>query len=232
VLVAFGGAAALHACGLAAELAVSEILVPADAGLLSAWGVIAGPVVRDRSRTLRIANPGYDELGGAAETLEHEARAEVGGEGIPASRMHADAFVRMRYLGQSLELEVPLARDFRVRFDREHERLLHTSSCERDVEACGLRVTVTGLVERPRRSRSRDRTGAGGGKPVARSHEHVYLAGRSHRVPIYERGALGIGQRLRGPAVVTEYSATVLVQAGWVLHVDERLNLRMERSRG
>ncbi len=38
-LVAFGGAGPQHACALARELGMKRILVPADAGLLSAWGL-------------------------------------------------------------------------------------------------------------------------------------------------------------------------------------------------
>jgi len=234
-LMAFGGAAALHACGLARGLGIGRVLVPADAGLLSAWGVIDGPVIRDRSAALRIVGAGFDELRAATADVERAAREDVAAEGIATAHIETRSFVRMRYLGQSLEIEVPLARGLRAAFDDAHQRLFHTSDGRREVEACGVRVTATGLEasdgqpRKPTRSRSRRRPRRGAPGPDGR-RGRVYLGGRWRQLPIHERAALVRGAELAGPAVITEYSSTVLVERGWRLWVDGELNLRMETT--
>lgn len=228
-LVAFGGAAALHACGLAAGLGIPDVVIPADPGLLSAWGVLEGPIVRDRECAASLVDPDAADLARLAAPLELAAKNDVAGEGIPGRVIRTARYLRLRYLGQSLELEVPLARTYRGDFDRAHERLFHTSAPQRPVEVCGLRVTASGSVASPRhggaRARSRRHAAA---EPEATSAQ-AYLAGRPTAVPLLERARLEPGHRFDGPAIVTEYSSTALVAPGWAARVDDHHNLLLTR---
>ena len=52
-----------------------------------------------------------------------------------------------------------------------------------------------------------------------------------HDTKLYDRDLLEPGTGIRGPAVVTEYSSTVLVAEGWRALVDGERNLVMERTR-
>src|SRR5205823_5573099 len=52
VLVAFGGAGAMHACDLAQALRIPRVIVPAYPGALSALGILISDVVKDHSRTV------------------------------------------------------------------------------------------------------------------------------------------------------------------------------------
>jgi N-methylhydantoinase A len=225
-LVAFGGAAGLHACGLAAGLGVERVLIPADPGLLSAWGVIDGPVVRDRSVALALASPTFNALTNAAGRPKELAVGDLRADGVAASRIRVRAFARLRYLGQALELEVPLARDFRTAFDAEHERLFHTSDPGRPLEATGIRVTATEALETH-----------GGATEKARVRRHaarktrkieVFLDGKLRRAGLYERETLEPGARIAGPAILTEYSSTHLVSRGWSAELDAGYNLRLK----
>ena len=82
-LVAFGGAGPLHACALAEELGIAAVLVPAAAGVLSAFGLVASEERRDR--VVSYLCP----LGDAGE-------------------LPAEGTADLRYRGQSFELSVPL----------------------------------------------------------------------------------------------------------------------------
>jgi N-methylhydantoinase A len=229
VLVAFGGAAGLHACGLAAGLAIPRVLIPHDPGLLSAWGVLDGRVVRDISAAHRIVDPSYSALERAARTARRNAIGDLRAEGIVASEIRAQVFLRIRYLGQSVELEVPLTRSFRRAFDREHERLLHTCDANRSIEVTSVRASAA--------SRTRRRKKTPKGHSTARKAESsgtaaVFIDGRSRKAGLYDRAELRAGDRLQGPALITEYSSTVMLAPGWTARVDDAGNLAMEKSRG
>jgi N-methylhydantoinase A len=228
-LFVFGGAAGLHACGLADALAIPEVVVPRDPGVLSAWGVLDGPVLRDVVHPLARVDASYDEVARAAGRASAAARRELVRDGIPARRITVRAWARVRYLGQSIELEVPLARDFRRAFDRMHMRLLHTASPDRSIEVTAIKASAIadlgGRAPAPRRVRSSSKVAA---KPRARVA--VWLDGRTRAAPLYERASLSPGARLKGPAILTEYSSTLLVARAWTLSVDREGNLRLRRS--
>ena len=114
-LVAFGGAGPLHACGLAEELGIGTVLVPAAAGVLSALGLAASEERRDHVRSY--VRP----------------LAEVGD--LPASG-EAD----VRYAGQSFELTVPLGGDVTAAFHRAHEERYGYAEPNRPVELVAVRT--------------------------------------------------------------------------------------------
>lgn len=225
-LVAFGGAAGLHACGLSEGLGIPEILIPRDPGLLSAWGVLEGAVTRDAEVALALIDPTARELERRARPLQAGALREVTDEGIARDRVNCAGRVRMRYLGQSLELEIPLTDDFRAAFDRAHQKQFHTSAPERSVEVCGLRVTASGSLEVGKREKTRGRARREGEVRTAR----CYVAGGWRDVPIHLRDELTIGEQFSGPAIVTEYSSTVLVAPQWNCEVDRQGNLKLRRA--
>lgn len=114
-LVAFGGAGPLHACALAEELGVETVLVPGDAGVLSALGLVAADERRDH--------------------VESHVRPLDGVRDLPG-RGEAD----LRYAGQSFELTVPLGPDLAARFHRAHEERYGVAYPERSVELVAVRT--------------------------------------------------------------------------------------------
>ena len=228
VLVAFGGAAGVHACGLADSLGIPEIVVPTDPGLLSAWGVIDGRVIRDRTAALDRIDPSFSELERDARRLVDAARRDVRDEGVDANDIAAHALVSVRYLGQSIQLEVDLKPQFRKAFDREHRRLFHTADPTRSIEVTALRATATGR-ERPL-ARSRHRARPPSARPRPRARANVFIAGRRRPTALHERSELEPGAAIAGPAIIAEYSSTVLVAPGWRAIVDAVGNLRIKRT--
>jgi N-methylhydantoinase A len=115
VLVAFGGAGPLHACGLADELGIRTVLVPEAAGVLSALGLVASDERRDHVRSYVVP---LREAGGLP--LEGEAD--------------------LRYVGQSFELTVPLQDDLGAAFHRAHEEQYGFADSEREIELVAVRT--------------------------------------------------------------------------------------------
>ncbi len=114
-LVAFGGAGPLHACSLAEELEISTVLVPAQAGVLSALGLAVGDERRDRVVSYVCA---LDEAG----ELPAEGEADL------------------RYRGQSFELTVPLEPDLAAAFHRAHDARYGYADPEREIELVAVRT--------------------------------------------------------------------------------------------
>jgi N-methylhydantoinase A len=148
---------------------------------------------------------------------------------VSTAHIRTRVFVRLRYLGQSIELEVPLSSSFRKAFDDAHRRLLHGSAPDRPVEVASLRASAYSASPPPRRRAAKT---VGRRKAVERSVVKTFLGGRMRDTKLYDRDALGLGARIEGPAVVAEYSSTIMVADGWRAVVDASANLVMERAGG
>lgn len=149
LLVAFGGAGPQHACAVAEKLGISEILVPGDAGLLSAWGLHRS--VRESIAERQILRKCGDlERGwsGLLCELAGEARDEVG-ETAEVSRYLCE----LRLWGQdsSLELEyevAPTLDEVRAAFHAKYEVLYgYGVPRDREVEVVAVRVVAAGPLE-------------------------------------------------------------------------------------
>jgi N-methylhydantoinase A len=224
-LVAFGGAAALHACELASQLDMRDVLIPAHPGVLSAAGMAAAPAAREYVTTVRRVDPSYAELVRLEEPWRRRGVGALVAERVPRRTIVAGTFARMRYLGQAHELEVALAPDFRARFDDTHERMYGHATAGRAVEVLALRVEVTGARAVDRRPPS---TPPARRAPSGAPHTAVWR-GRPIRMPRYERDALVPGTRFAGPALVVEYSSTIFVPPGWRARVDGDRHLHLAR---
>jgi N-methylhydantoinase A len=114
-LVAFGGAGPLHACALAEELDIRDVLVPDAAGVLSAVGLVASDERRDRVESRLVP---LDEAG----ELPRDGEADL------------------RYAGQSFELTVPLEDDLAGAFHRAHEERYGYADRARPIELVAIRT--------------------------------------------------------------------------------------------
>ena len=219
-LVAFGGAGALHAAELAAALGIRRVYVPRQPGLLSAWGVLAAEVVRDHGRTLRAVAPG-GVLERGFRALARAAERDLRREGVrPAT---VERLLEVRYAGQAYEVSVPYRAGWERAFHRAHARLFGHADPRRPVEVVTLRARARGggarlPTERPPRA----------GRPAPLATRPVAFAEGARRAAVHRRDDLGPGRRLRGPAVICEYSATTLVPPGWRVFVDRLGGLLLE----
>ena len=227
-LVAFGGAGGLHAAALSTGLALKEVVVPRQPGLLSAIGMVRARVKKEASRTL--GGAGLAEVEADADRffgrLERKLTAELRAEGALLGAVF-ERSVDLRFRGQSYELSVSLggagktAERFRVLF-----RSRYGFSLDNAIEVVNLRARAYGPEPvRPRASIVRRR---GRARPTERVRVG-FLEGRLE-TPVYRRDDLGPGFSTSGPAIVTEYSATTLVPPGFRLAVDDALRLVVERE--
>ena len=116
-LVAFGGAAPLHAARLAEKLGLDRVLVPSNAGVGSAVGFLRAPIAYEivRSELQRLDAFDADAANALLAAMRAEAEAIVR-RGAPDAALTETRSAFMRYRGQGHEIAVPLpARPYRRR---------------------------------------------------------------------------------------------------------------------
>ena len=242
-LVAFGGAGGLHACELAEALAIPTVMIPARPGALSAFGILVSDVVKDYSRTLlwRLGDRPSKAAGQASaraklqrefRKLEAAAQKEFRLERWRGPLQY-ERSLDLRYRGQGYELNVPAGdndedndkENFAARFHREHQRRYGYHHAEREIELVTLRLRARLRTPQLRSAAARRPTGRNRSqvRPVERAP--VFFRDRTVTTPVFERGELVPGRVMRGPAVITEYSATTVIPAGKRFWVDGSENL-------
>jgi N-methylhydantoinase A len=235
-LAAFGGAGAMHACDLAQALRIPRVIVPAYPGALSALGILISDVVKDHSRTvlLRVGLKSKKVRGDAAPDfsaqldpvfaeLKRNIATELKKEDWQGRALFEPS-CDLRYRGQGYELNLPYGAGVLQRFHAEHKRRYGYSSPEREVEI--VTVRMRGRVASPEKlSRLKISEEQGNLKPAAAM---VHFGGKRHKTQIVPRASIMAGKRLRGPAIITEYSATTVVPPGLSFHKDQAGNLLIE----
>jgi N-methylhydantoinase A len=231
-LVAFGGAGGLHASTLAESLSIPRVLVPKYPGALSALGILRADVVKELSRTVLLAVESARSIARALRTafarIERDGFRDMRGEGFAARQVRVERLVDMRYVGQAFELTVPASGDFVGAFHRQHEQRYGYSDAGRPVEIVNVRARLVGVT--PPLDWSRQRLGKADCRGAMIARRSVYFAGRRRETPIYAREKLRPGNRVVGPAIISEYSATTVVPPRWNACLDAFENLILTSS--
>jgi N-methylhydantoinase A len=231
-LVAFGGAGPLHGCDLAELLRIPRVLIPLYPGVLSALGMVAAPVTRDSFRSwLRPLSPTAETqlaLTEAVTELRAAADAEMRRDGLPRSRARFELSLAVRYVGQSYELllDAPAPRVERIldAFHATHRQRFGHADVARPVEAVTLRLRT--VIPGPRLELA----------APAPSTENARIGtveatfDRARKTALYDRDRLRPGDRLAGPAIITQMDTTTVLPPGWHGEVDASGNIVLVAS--
>ncbi|HWZ84452.1 MAG TPA: hydantoinase/oxoprolinase family protein [Terriglobales bacterium] len=224
-LVAFGGAGGLHGCELAKALAIPTVILPTHPGALSAYGILVSDAVKDFSRTLLWNLSGADyrsRLEQEFRKLETAARKDFPAErweGTPVFERTLD----LRYRGQGYELNVPATGDASARFHQEHERRYGYHHPAKEIEL--VTVRLRGKIRTHKLEIAKPAVIESNGRTLPVEFTAVIFDGTRLRTPVYERSDLIAGRARKGPAIITEYSATTVIPPGKKFRVDRAGNL-------
>ena len=222
-LLPFGGAGGLHAVELARALRIPTIIAPTAPGALSAVGVLVADVIKDQSRTVMFTLKEISRLGKVFREMEREATALLRSEGFPRSRQRHERALAMRYRGQSFELEVRKTEgDLAAEFHRVHRERYGYAQEESEIEIVSARLRSFGVVEKLPLTKIKS------GKTKPHGEVNLYLRGRKTSAALYRRDELPAGMKLQTPCIVTEYSATTLIDADSKARIDGFGNLLIE----
>ena len=213
-LVPFGGAGPLHGCALADLLGIPRVLIAPAPGVLCADGLLAADLKADFSRTLPKTDKVDVEMArGIYAELSRQADLWFVSENVAEADRNQVRIALMRYHGQGGEVAVGWVDDtsgIETAFAEAHQSL-YGFKLDAPIELVTLRIEATGRMPIPKRTV----LGAGPG-PKAQSHHSVHFASGTRDVPLFDRSTLGAGDRLIGPAVVSQLDTTTLIAPNWI----------------
>jgi N-methylhydantoinase A len=225
-LFAFGGAGPVHACEVAALLQSSEVIVPPQPSVLSAFGTLVTSVRLDlvRSDLVRIQDLDWARADRLLDELAAEATAALRDAGCAESGVTLIFAADLRYVGQQSELTVPLDADPRQHHDASrivgtfaaiYKKLYGVNPSHVPIELVTWRVTARGPVIPFNRAMNLP---AVAGRSKGWREVHAWSDGL--RVPVYDRSTLAAGQRIEGPAIIEERETTTAIPPGWTATID------------
>jgi len=233
-LVGFGGAGPLHANSLGVLSGSWPVIVPPGPGVLCAYGDATTRIQDEASQTYvaRIDELEAGELISQLDTLRARASKSFEADGISADQQEVSYQADIRYAGQAFQLSLRVTTDdlqskglevLTDEFDRQHEQLF-TFAHGKDHEIVMIRAIV-----KAKSSLTADLKEVSDKKTRledAKIHDtRFYHETEWHDAVIYDRGSLGVGTVIDGPAIVVEMDSTTLILSGHAATVDEVGNL-------
>lgn len=239
VLLSYGGGGGLFAGGVADELDIRTVIVPRAAAGFSAWGMLTADYREDATVTLvrGVSEQTADEVIGSLRELEEQAVANLLDYGFDPESVTAHFSADVRFAGQEHTITTPVDRQvltdramlldrLPVDFAHRHRQRYGHGDEGAAIEVVTLRCRAIAPVVRPE-LKVDGRTGV----PEPETSRRIWFDGGWHDgVPVYQRDALTVTDRLAGPAVVDEWTTTVIVPPGWSFRIDETGNLELTRE--
>jgi len=240
-LVCFGGAGGLHANALARLLGCAPVIVPQEAGVLSALGFVASDVKNEFSQTfIRMTEDATpEEIRARLEALAGQAARWLAGERVPEADRRVGFSVDMRYHRQGYEIPIELSAQeldsltmegLAERFGQVHHQY-YGFGLDGGAEVVNLRAVAAGTLPVPHVEP--EDPGLPDPSAARRGTQIVHADDRRREVPSYDRDQLRAGMVLRGYAIVEQYDSTTVVLPGYVATVDpwHQLLIRPEEAR-
>ena len=235
-LVPYGGAGPLHAARVAEDLNIDTVVIPPNAGVLSASGLLLSDYVHYRTQTKRLLlnEKNLNSIKSNISSLTTEAKEYLMKLGIQTNKK-IETSLEMRYVGQAFEVPVKLTETdvrnisftlLQKRFTEAHHKIFEFSKPEGDpVEIISIRV------------------GVGEKTPefaVQHYNEDIDIEPYISKVDIVERGILSetttlsrtdlTGRTVSGPVLVRDENSTVYVPFGWQVRLDDFYNIVLKRG--
>jgi N-methylhydantoinase A len=230
-LMGFGGAGPLHANAMGKLMNSWPVIIPPSPGVLCAYGdaTTRQRVETQRSFNKMVQNTTDDELTAYLDSLGAQVKQELEAEDVAPGDIELLYEIDIRYAGQAFEIPLSVEPEglsiasLIARFDTEHERLFTFNLDETPHEIVNVRAVALGksadvappAIEKGEADPSSAKT---------RDHQ-LYMDGRMQDAAIYDRALLKAGNRVAGPAIVTEMDSTTLVHSGCEARVDDHGNL-------
>lgn len=228
-LTTFGGAGGQHACMVADSLGIRTVLVPPMAGVLSAlgMGLADTTAMREQSAESPLEAGAMPSIHKTADDLESAARAELRAEDVPDDRVRVTRRAQLRYDGTDTTLTVELTEPATMtRAFEERHRATYSFTLDRPIVVEALSVEATGITQPPDLSALAPYEGRTATPLTVRLH----TGGVWRDVPLHRREDLPPGESVTGPAIITEASATTVVDDGWEAAASHDGHLVMERT--
>ncbi|WP_159994373.1 hydantoinase B/oxoprolinase family protein [Roseomonas sp. 18066] len=231
-LACFGGAGGQHACLVADALGMETVFIHPFAGVLSAYGMGLADqsVIQEAAIEAPLAAEGMPALAQKVAELTEAGRAALLAQGAEASRLSAAPRLHLRYAGTDSFLAIPFGdhATLLAAFTAAHRRRFGFATPDRPVlvEACIVESIFAGeAVAEPALAPR------GAGETLAAlARVALFTGGAAVEAPVLDRDALRAGDRIPGPALIRESTATTVVEPGWTAEVTPLNHMILRRT--
>ncbi|WP_195820126.1 hydantoinase/oxoprolinase family protein [Roseobacter sp. MH60115] len=218
-MIAFGGAAPLHAGRLCEKLGVDRLLVPPGAGVGSAIGFLRAPFSFEANRSVYMKLSDFDaaKIKGLLSDLKAESEGFV--RSCDArSDILCEFKVYMRYTGQGWEIPIvlsaaqamaPEAETFKTLFEQDYTKLFGRTVAGLDIEITVWSVNAT----TPPDPVLREETTSGTLQAPVDAERQMFDPAQAAflTTSVVQRAAMTVGAEVAGPAAITEDETTIIV---------------------
>jgi N-methylhydantoinase A len=233
-LVVSGGTAPIHAVRMAQELRIPRVVIPLNAGVFSAVGLITADARYDvhRSYVVRLSQADPARLEEIFGEIAGEAGARIEELGFAPEQVVMRYEIDMRYLGQAHEVpvEVPVdlvsamdqcvLGDLGALFHEKHLHLFGHDSRGSEVEIMTLSASAVGPRDTARMAEIAKGTPYPGAARKGTRQVYFEEAGGYLDCDTYERSRLAAGNVITGPAVIEQMDTTTVLPPGETATVD------------
>jgi N-methylhydantoinase A len=236
-LMAFGGGGGLHASALARELSIPKVIVPPNAGVFSAWGMLMIDLRRDLVETniVEAVEENWPNVLAGFEEMQSANTELFAADGVESAQIVHQRFLDMRYVGQEhtvkVAFEASSAGALVQRFHESHEREF-TFRLQQAVEIVNFHLVSLVPVEKP----DLHKISTAGSRHASTAHKYSREVDLdeygAHETAIYDRARLSSDDTVLGPAIFEEPSTTILALPGDRVTVDCYGGLHIEVAAG
>ena len=237
LLVAFGGAAGQHCCGVADCLQMTKILLHPKASILSALGIQlsdqssfeACPVMAE------LSDQAIEQTKQFAEQTADRMRNKMVGEGMKSDNLETSVSVDLRYEGTDNTINIPFSVEaienpveaIGNQFLDNHLKLFgYTQNRKIEIVAVRVKLFTPGRALSRSSSQSVSQLGL-----EAKEFHSINFAGKQISIPVFHWDYLRAGNRIEGPAMIASSMTSTIVDPGWSAKVFEDQQLILEKEK-
>lgn len=235
-MLSFGGGGGLFAVGVARELGIATVVVPQSAAGFSAWGMLMADYREDRTRTMlrNIQLDTVPAIVGDLGELGDEAAQVLVSYGFSEDGLETSYSIDVRFAGQDHTIATPVApayltlpaeefiHEVKKEFVARHRQLYGHGDFDNPIQSVTVRARA---IARSRNTMPKPASPSGQAVPVSSRSIRFPDIGMCENVPVYERSTLARDEAIAGPAVIDEWTTTVVIPPGWSGALDHLGNL-------
>ncbi|MFQ6081959.1 MAG: hydantoinase/oxoprolinase family protein [Candidatus Aminicenantia bacterium] len=230
ILFSFGGAGGIHSVELAVKLRIPTVIIPKNAGVLSALGMLLADSVKDYTQSVlkTLDRIKKQEIENVFYRMVEKGLREMKEEGFEKEDIGIFQFVDVRYLGQSYEITVPYSSHFVKDFHLSHKSLYSYIHPKRMVEVVNLRVKCIGRVKKI----NLPKYPFPGKDPslAILKNQKIFYQGKEYLSPVFNREKLLPGNQIKCSALIVDFESTAFIPPGYLGEVDQYLNLIISKK--
>ncbi len=232
-LVVIGGGGPMHGAYLAEELQMPEVIVPLNAGVFSAFGMLMSDLRRDYIRTdvMDLNEDKFSALKNVFKEMKNEAIKAYERDGYQKEDIKFEYYLDLRYNGQEHSVKLGLASlsnlkmdEIENNFHQLHKKRYAFSLSDTNIEIVNYHLVAEVIVNKPVIGKVESKGNTVEDALITTEKVDFDVSG-IHDSNFFDRDKLDPGMTIEGPAIIVEQSTSTVVPPKYQFRIDEYANI-------